>query len=222
MTTLLSVLKLTNTRAALMLLLVTGSPGIAQALTLTVTNAATGEPLANAVVAVSGATPSAPWQEPGTVAQEGRQFVPHLLVIPRGTSVDFPNHDNTQHHVYSFSPAKPFNLELFADRPEAPVLFDKMGVVELGCNIHDNMQAFIIVTDAAQTAITGDDGRVEVSLADTGNLQVWHETMTDNRAMKNVTVGTAGEAAATIELDVNAPAANKNPFSELQKRFNSQ
>lgn len=222
MTTLFSLVTSTGKRAAATLFLCAGIPGMAQALTLTVTDAATGAPLANAVVAVSGDTPADPLSEPASVAQENRQFVPHLLVIPRGTSVDFPNHDNTQHHVYSFSPAKPFNLELFADRPDAPVLFDKAGVVELGCNIHDHMQAFIIVTDAMQTATTGDDGRAQVDLADADKIQIWHETMTDNRAMKTVNIEPTAESDVTVALDVNAPVTSKHPFSDLQKRFNSQ
>lgn len=222
MTSLFSAPHSIRLRATLALLLFTGASGVAQAITLTVTDAATGEPLANAVVAVAGETLQPPLTEPVAVAQENRQFVPHLVTIPKGTSVDFPNHDNTQHHVYSFSPAKPFNLELFADRPEAPVLFDKTGVVELGCNIHDQMRAFIVVTDAAQTAVTGDDGQAEVSLSDSGTIQVWHETMTDNRTMKTISIEPADQTAATITLDVTAPAASKNPFSDLQKRFNAQ
>ncbi|MGO1462421.1 MAG: Cupredoxin, partial [Oleiphilaceae bacterium] len=68
------------------------------------------------------------------VVQKDRMFHPHVLILPTGSSVNFPNRDNTQHHVYSFSPAKPFNLELYAGQPEAPVLFDQPGIVELGCN----------------------------------------------------------------------------------------
>jgi plastocyanin len=54
------------------------------------------------------------------ISQKNRRFHPHVLILPAGSSVDFPNQDNTQHHVYSLSPAKVFNLELYADRPEAP------------------------------------------------------------------------------------------------------
>lgn len=97
------------------------------------------------------------------MVQEGRQFVPAVLVVPTGTAVMFPNRDKVRHHVYSFSPAKKFELKLYAGTPSNPVVFDQQGVVTLGCNIHDRMVGWVIVVD------TPFFGR---SAAGTGKLQI--------------------------------------------------
>ncbi|HET6942615.1 MAG TPA: methylamine utilization protein, partial [Sphingomicrobium sp.] len=82
-----------------------------------------------------------------SVSQRDMQFHPFVLVVPVGAKVSFPNLDPTRHHVYSFSPAKKFELKLFAKDQSRSVVFDKPGVVALGCNIHDAMTAFIYVAD---------------------------------------------------------------------------
>jgi hypothetical protein len=64
-----------------------------------------------------------------------------------GTSVHFPNRDSVRHHVYSFTPAKKYELKLYTGTPANPVVFDRAGVVPLGCNIHDRMSAHIVVVD---------------------------------------------------------------------------
>ena len=92
------------------------------------------------------------------VSQKNLQFHPFLTIVPVGADVSFPNLDPTKHHVYSFSPAKRFELKLFAKDQSRTVHFDKPGVVALGCNIHDQMSAFIVVTDSAWTARTNAQG----------------------------------------------------------------
>ncbi|HET6656118.1 MAG TPA: methylamine utilization protein [Gammaproteobacteria bacterium] len=107
--------------------------------------------------------------------QHDRQFVPHALAIEVGTAVQFPNSDNIRHDVYSFSPAKVFELPLYAGTPAQPVIFDKPGVVVLGCNIHDWMLAFIDVVPTpyfAQTDATG-AARIENVPAGRYRLTVW-------------------------------------------------
>ena len=97
-------------------------------------------------------------------------------MVPVGADVSFPNLDPTKHHVYSFSPAKKFELKLFAKDQSRTVHFDKPGVVALGCNIHDQMSAFIVVTDSAWTARTNAQGIA--SFGETPNaparVTVWH------------------------------------------------
>ncbi len=73
------------------------------------------------------------------LAQKAKRFDPEVLVVPVGTAVTFPNRDTVRHHVYSFSPAKSFELKLYAGVPANPVVFDKAVIVVLGCNIHDAM-----------------------------------------------------------------------------------
>lgn len=111
-----------------------------------------------------------------TVAQKDLAFVPFVSAIPVGTAVDFPNQDKTRHHVYSFSPAKVFELKLYSGKPEQPVTFDKTGVVALGCNIHDYMQAFVYVSASPYLAVTDAQGRATVKALPAGNhqLNVWH------------------------------------------------
>src|SRR3954453_22432548 len=71
------------------------------------------------------------------ISQQNLQFHPFLTIVPVGADVSFPNLDPTKHHVYSFSPAKRFELKLFAKDQSRTVHFDKAGIVALGCNIHD-------------------------------------------------------------------------------------
>ena len=137
-----------------------------------------GRPVRDAVVTLR---PSAGAQRPSaggnfTVSQEDLEFHPFVLVVPVGASVAFPNKDSTRHHVYSFSPAKKFELKLFAKDQSRRVTFDKAGIVPLGCNIHDAMTAFIVVTDSAWSAKTGPNGVVQFASAPGGaaRVQVWH------------------------------------------------
>ena len=111
-----------------------------------------------------------------TVSQKNLQFHPYVSIVPVGSDVSFPNLDPTKHHVYSFSPAKRFELKLFAKDQSRTVHFDKPGVVALGCNIHDAMSAFIVVTDSAWTARTNAQGIATLANAPNapGKLTVWH------------------------------------------------
>jgi len=110
------------------------------------------------------------------VSQQNLQFRPFLSIVPVGADVSFPNFDNTKHHVYSFSAAKRFELKLFARDQSRTVHFDKPGVVALGCNIHDQMSAFIVVTDSAWTARTNAQGiaAFEDAPGGSGRVTVWH------------------------------------------------
>ncbi len=101
-----------------------------------------GAPVRDAVVYAEpvGAKPGAR-SHSAVIDQVNQQFVPYVSAIQVGTAVTFPNHDNIRHHVYSFSPAKKFELPLYAALPAEPILFDREGIVTLGCNIHDWMLA---------------------------------------------------------------------------------
>jgi plastocyanin len=108
-------------------------------------------PVVDAVIAVTaiGSTPPpAMSTTPQVMDQLDMAFVPGVLVVRTGTAVVFPNSDTIAHQVYSFSPTKRFELGLYRGHPHQPVVFDRAGVVVLGCNIHDNMLGYIFVTDA--------------------------------------------------------------------------
>ena len=139
---------------------------------------ASGRPVRDAVVTLYPAGSARPAHASGryVVAQQNLQFRPFLTVVPVGADVSFPNLDPTKHHVYSFSTAKRFELKLFAKDQSRTVHFDRPGVVALGCNIHDQMSAFIFVTDTGWTARTNAQGIA--SFADAPNaparVAVWH------------------------------------------------
>lgn len=132
--------------AAVALLACVAQTCAAAALEVTVTDAA-GHPLADTVVAVYGAAAAGRPAATAVIDQVDKQFAPRLLSISTGDAVSFPNSDNIRHHVYSFSPAKTFELPLYHGVPSAPVTFDKAGKVVLGCNIHDRMSAHVFVLD---------------------------------------------------------------------------
>src|SRR5215212_5633943 len=122
---------------------------------------ASGRPVRDAVVTLYPAGAAArPARAAGrvVVAQQNLQFRPFLTIVPVGADVSFPNLDPTKHHVYSFSAPKRFELKLFARDQSRTVHFDKPGVIALGCNIHDRMSGFIVVTDSAWTARTNGQG----------------------------------------------------------------
>ena len=146
-------------------------PVSAAAMSVSVTDAA-GKPLEGAVVTVmvAGAAKVAPAGTTGEMAQKNRQFLPRTLVVQAGTQVNFPNLDTVRHHVYSFSPVKPFELKLYAGTPTAPLLFEKVGTVVLGCNIHDRMTGWIVVVDTPYFAKTDASGQARVEVPDGEHL----------------------------------------------------
>jgi plastocyanin len=106
------------------------------------------------------------------VEQINRRFVPLVSVVQVGTPVQFPNRDEVRHHVYSFSPAKSFEIKLYAGTPVAPIAFDKPGEVVLGCNIHDQMIAYVYVVDTPWFGKTGKDGRVRLEGLPAGEYEL--------------------------------------------------
>jgi plastocyanin len=141
-----------------------------------------GKPVAEAVVTLhppgAGAGPGRP-PSSAVMDQIDKEFVPHVLPVNIGTTVAFPNRDNIKHHVYSFSPAKKFELPLYTGTPSSPVVFDKSGVVVLGCNIHDWMVAYVFVAPTPYFAKTGADGRARIADVPAGTYEarVWHPRM---------------------------------------------
>jgi len=141
---------------------------------------AAGAPVADAVVyaAVKGSAPALRKHD-ARIEQVDKTFVPLVTVVQTGTPVQFPNRDRIRHHVYSFSPPKPFELKLYVGTPAAPVVFDKPGEVVLGCNIHDDMIAFVYVVDTPHFAKTGKDGKARLEAVPAGDYEVklWHPAL---------------------------------------------
>lgn len=117
-----------------------------------------------------------PAPRPGRIEQVRKSFMPQVSAVQVGAAIEFPNNDTVRHHVYSFSPAKVFELKLYSGKPEKPVVFDKAGLVVLGCNIHDQMVAYVSVVDTPWFAVSGNDGAAQIRDVPPGDyqVQVWH------------------------------------------------
>lgn len=197
-------------RAVLGALILAGSCQAA-VVTATVTDKS-GRPLPGAVVTLEPVGAKLATRPMATVeiAQRRKAFDPDVTVVTVGTPVTFPNYDTVRHHVYSFSPAKTFELKLYAGTPGAPVVFDKPGVVVLGCNIHDLMTAWVVVVDTPHHARSAEGGKARLDGVAPGayRLRAWHPVLPPDAQPPSVAVSVAGsdlDAAIRIEAVVAAP-----------------
>lgn len=162
-----------------------------------------GTPLEDAVVwlVAKSPGPQRPRRE-GTIEQINKMFVPTVTVVQVGTQVKFPNRDEVRHHVYSFSPAKRFEIKLYAGTPADPVLFDKPGEVVLGCNIHDHMVGYVLVVDSQHFAKTARDGRARLDDVPAGEYEVnaWHYAQAAAPARSTLRLGAADNASAAVAI----------------------
>jgi plastocyanin len=164
-----------------------------------------GDPALDTIVIFDPLDSAAP-HKPATavIDQINKRFVPRVSVVRTGTAVTFPNSDHIRHQVYSFSPAKTFSLKLYAGSAAADVVFDKPGLVVLGCNIHDTMVGFVAVTDSPYFGkISGAEG-ITVELP-RGNyrLRIWHPNLSAVlQAPHEITVAEGAMAIpVTVALD---------------------
>jgi plastocyanin len=158
-----------------------------------------GQPVRDAVVSLLPLDRPAPPAADASalIDQRNLSFTPQVLVVRTGTRVTFPNSDNVRHHVYSFSPAKRFELKLYAGNHASTERFDQAGIVTLGCNIHDWMLGYVVVVDTPWFAKTGDDGRLAIDDVPAGRytLQLWHPRQSSGMA----------PTSETVTLDAAAP-----------------
>ena len=169
---------------------------------------ANGHPVADAVVTVD-APGRAPAPGRFTINQRDMQFAPQVLVIPVGSTIGFGNLDPFRHHVYSFSPAKRFELKLFGEGQTRPVVFDRAGLVAIGCNIHDQMQGFIHVVETPFAAKTDASGRVVIRGLPAGShaVHVWHSQLRApaNQVTMNVDAARTPTLNVPVRLRLAAP-----------------
>ena len=130
--------------------------------------------------------------------QRRETFVPHVLAITAGTTVDFPNHDRTYHNVFSLSKAKRFDLGRYAAGTSKSVRFDRPGIVRVFCDIHSHMNASILVFGHRFFAVTDDQGRYEIDRVPPGSylLSAWFEGAVREQRSLTVTAD-----PRTIDLD---------------------
>jgi len=183
-----------------------------------------GVPIAGAVIVAvpkgGGVTPA----KPGTKAvmiQEGKQFIPYVLAVQAGTTVDFPNHDSFRHQVYSFSTAKTFELKLYGSGEIGSVVFDKPGPVPIGCNIHDNMLAYVYVAPGPYYAVTGADGAVAINGLPAGaySVSAWHPDQRGTNPAQEITVTADGTADVKLELKLRSARGQRKPSAFDERSY---
>jgi plastocyanin len=177
----------------------------AAVVTVRTSDAASGRVLDSAVVSlVPVARGSLPPPRSASIQQMNKTFVPHVTVVQTGAAVEFPNVDTVRHHVYSFSPAKVFELKLYSGKPARPVVFDKPGVVVLGCNIHDHMSAYVVVVDTPWSDVSNVEGVARLADVPPGDylLQVWHPRRLGLPDLPSRPLRVAGDQSESVSVDL--------------------
>jgi plastocyanin len=173
-----------------------------------------GRPVPDAVVTLYPASGTPPvgqgrFDWPMRMVQQHLQFSPFVLIAPVGATVAFPNLDQVRHHVYSFSPAHPFELKLYGRDETRTVRFDRPGAIALGCNIHDQMIAFIKVVDTPYAAKTDANGVAVLHDAQPGGavMHVWHPFMKSpgNEIVQTVVLPRTGGVNQAVRVDLRSP-----------------
>jgi len=164
-----------------------------------------GQPVADAVASLTlldGPPPAVvPPAEPVVILQQNEEFSPYVTPLVVGTRVSFPNHDKVQHHVYSLSKAKKFELPLYSGEPRELVTFDQPGVVALGCNIHDWMSAYVVVLTTPYFEKTGAAGTASLAGLPAGRyrLEVWHPRLAAT-VTREVVIAASDDATQVISV----------------------
>jgi plastocyanin len=167
-----------------------------------------GKVIADAVVLAAPADPKAAQHvklPADAVDQVDKQFVPYVKAVFVGSKVRFPNSDHIRHQVYSFSPAKKFELPLYGGTDAPPVVFDRPGVVVLGCNIHDWMVGYIYVSDTPFYAKTGAAGTATIDDLPPGEytVRVWHPGMDQGEETTARQITLNADSPAGVEWDLS-------------------
>lgn len=180
-----------------------------------------GAVLKDAVVALVPSTPVDYSSLPTAIMdQHQNMFVPGVLAIRVNTQVRFPNRDDVRHHVYSFSPAKKFELRLYHGLTAEPVLFDKAGTVVLGCNIHDSMVAYIYVVETDYFAVANEQGRVRINApAGDYQLEIYHPRMNNLYPPSSVQLKDQQPLQQNISVTNLTDALSNLPNDELSNLF---
>ena len=147
------------------------------------------------------------------IDQVDKEFVPLISAIPQGSTVSFPNSDNIQHQIYSFSKAKKFDLPLLAKNESKKITFDKSGIVSLGCNIHDWMLSYIYIFESEFVVQSNDKGTSAFTDIPHGeySLRIWSPRMksTSNFISQEITVQEGNNPIITQELNVRKKIRKK-------------
>jgi len=135
------------------------------------------------------------------MATEAKQFVPRLLVVPKGSTITFPNHDPFNHNVFSLSPERPFDLGLYGRGEARTAHFDRSGIVRVYCNVHATMRGLVLVQETGLIAQPGADGSFRLELVPPGDylLHAWHERAPE--VTRQLRVPASGAQGLALTLD---------------------
>ena len=189
--------------AAALLLAACAAPALPAGTVRVVTQDTGGRAVADAVAYLVNLDAPAAVQPPAApvaITEKDQEFHPYVTPIVVGTRVVFPNLDNVQHHVYSVSPAKRFEIPLYIGDSTETIVFDREGVVTLGCNIHDWMVAYVVVLQTPYFAKTGPEGTAEVPGLPPGRyrLSVWHPRA--GTVSRDLVVADSGDSTQVISV----------------------
>lgn len=197
-------------------------------LLITLQDAETGLPLEDAVVEVRlpiGLQAEFSSSSDYSVDQVEKEFVANVTVITVGSRVDFPNSDDILHHVYSFSPAKVFELPLYGNGRNVSFseLFEQAGIVEIGCNIHDWMLGYIYVAQTILAVKTDANGQAQISNVPAGDFSVklWHPRAQAGSAEleQNISFDDAQASNLRIALTLDRDSRLRRAPNVSRKRY---
>jgi plastocyanin len=157
--------------------------------------------------------------------QVDKQFLPYVLVIQQGQSVDFPNSDNVRHHVYSFSQPNQFEIKLFSGSEAQPISFESSGVVVLGCNIHDSMIGYIYVNSGELTVMTDNKGLALIDLGETSTsnepieMSIWHPDLSPMQTKRLQIKVPSNKATHDIALPFSLEVETSEVENGFKKKF---
>lgn len=206
--------------SACLILLLFAAQSMAASLEVNIINKQ-GRPLANAAVQLipPTAVTEHPIADVAIMDQVKKQFLPHILVVQKNTQVRFPNSDSIKHHVYSFSPAKIFELQLYKGLNADPLMFSKTGVAELGCNVHDWMLGYIYVVDTPYFSKTTATGKASIEApAGEYQIKIWHPRIQDPQQILVRSVNLADDSEVTFTLTADLLPGN-NEFEAESDEF---
>src|SRR5258706_2952324 len=148
--------------------------------------------------------PSGSWSAPRDVpvmSQRGARFAPDLMVVAVGQSVTMPNDDRLIHNVFSISPAKKFDLGHYPQGESRTVQFDKPGVVELFCNIHENMHATVVVAPSTFFAVADAEGKFALRGVPAGSYKLTAYSPDEGTATTTVKIAAGATTKASFQLE---------------------
>jgi plastocyanin len=154
------------------------------------------------------------------LVQRNKTFEPHLLVVPVGSVVAFPNHDPFFHNVFSLFEGKRFDLGLYEAGSTRDVHFDKPGISYIFCNIHAEMSAVVVALDTPYYGISDQHGQIVIANVPSGKytLRIWHESALPEALRtltREVTISDATSTLGVLRItEANLPAEHKNLYGQ--------